>query len=299
MAYPILMPPSEPFQRSPAAVRFELPASVVMQERAGLTVSGAFVGRENIPSWIVKPSEEWIHVLLRDNSGKLLIDRRLGPSASARTGAVTRTVVYRRLSFPFEVLSRCEALPAGQYRLEIRYDSPGTTDAAAVSHAAVLALTVRSDAAVPMRHLSLEIPDRVIHEDFRVGTFGLSVRVVNDGCERQDVVPFAPESVSVQARTSDGRIVTCRQASVSSAQLPVSVPPMGSWGVFIPFSGRCDIPLPSAASERVRYRVQVSYRGPGWTGTPLRLDRSVELELANLPHSSPGGLSPGLRGGGL
>jgi hypothetical protein len=267
-------------------VRFELPDSVEMQERAGLTVQGAFIGHGDTPSWIATPSETWIHVLLRDSAGKLLIERPLRPSPPGRSPEVIPTVVYSRLGFPFEVLPRCESLSPGRYRLEIRYDSPGLNQAVAVSKAAVLALTVRSNAAVPLRHLSLEVPSRVVYDDFRVPVFGLPVRVLNDGCESQTVMPFAPESVSIQVRTSDGRTITCRSATVISAAAPITLMPANTWAILVPFSGRCDIPLPGGANERTHYRVQVSYRGPGWTGSPLRLDQNVDLELANIPHSS-------------
>lgn len=283
----LLPGPSQlPSPASPA-VRFELPASVEMQERAGLIVTGTFIGRPDTPAWIARPSGEWIHILLRDSDGKLLTDRRLWPYAPGRQSVIIPTVVYGRLSFPFEVLERCEALPSGRYRMEIAYDSPGKDQAIALSHAASVALTVRSDKAVPLRHLSLEVPDHVVNDDFRNPQFGLNVRVLNDGCETQNVTPFAPESATVQARASDGHAVSCRSAVPRSVLPPVAVAPMQSWGTFVSFSDRCDIPLPSGAGERTRYRVQVSYRGPGWTDVPLQLDRTVELELANLPHSSP------------
>lgn len=279
-----------PFQRDPesiSAVRFELPKAVEMQERAGLTVQGTFVGRGNTPTWIAEPSGEWIQVLLRDGNGRLLIDRRLWPYAPGRQPFVTPTVMYGRLGFPFEVLPRCEALRPGRYNLEVRYDSPARDKAVAVSQAGSIALTVRSDRAVPPRHISLEVPDRVVHDDFRSPQFGLNIRVLNDGCEAQNVVPFAPESVTIEARAEDGRSVACSAPASRPAGAPVAVPSMQSWGTFVPFSGRCDIPLPTGAGQRARYRVHVSYRGPGWTDAPLQLDRTINLELANLPHSSP------------
>jgi hypothetical protein len=267
-------------------VRFELPNSVEMQERAGLTVQGNFIGHGDTPSWIAMPSEAWIHILLRDSTGKLLIERPLRPAVAGRSPEIIPSVLYSRLGFPFEVLSRCEPLSPGRYRLEIRYDSPGLNQAVPVSKAAVLDLTVRSNAAVPQRHLSLEVPNRVVYDDFRVPIFGLPVRVLNDGCEAQTVVPFAPESVSIQVRRSDGRNISCRPATVTSEAAPVTLMPTNTWGILVPFSGRCDIPLPSGANERTHYRVQVTYRGPGWTGPALRLDQNIDLELANVPHSS-------------
>jgi hypothetical protein len=281
------------------SVRFELPASLEMQERAGLIVSGTFLGQETRPSWIAKPSEGWIRVLLRDGSGKLLIDRQLGPSPTSRSSAVASPVVYQKLSFPFEVLSRCEPLAPGRYRLEIRYNSPGSNEAAPVSHSAVVPLSVRSDSAVPLRQLTLQVPPRIVHEDFRVPSFGLPVRVVNDGCEKQEIVPFTPASVLVQVQTAEGRTVSCQPPSAASSPTPISLRPTESWQIILPLSERCSIPLPAGAGERARYRVQVSYRGVGWTDAPLRLNHKVELELANLPHSSPGGLSPGTSVPGL
>jgi hypothetical protein len=272
---------------SPAVVRFELPASVEMQERAGLIVPGTFIGRDGTPTWIVKPSGEWIQILLRDTSGKLLFDRRLWPYAPGREPDVTPMAVYGRLGFPFEALPRCEVLRPGRYNLEIRYQSPATDRAIAVSHTAALTLTVRTNKAVPLRHLSLEVPEHVVHDDFRRPEFGVYIRVVNDGCETQHIVPFASDSVSVEARAANGRVVPCRPAIARSASAPIAVPAVQVWQTFVPFSGRCDIPLPSGAAERSRYRVRVSYRGPGWTGAPLQLDRTIELELANLPHSFP------------
>jgi hypothetical protein len=278
------------FQREPEsipAVHFELPKAVEMQERAGLTVQGTFVGRASTPTWIAQPSGEWIQVILRDSEGKLLMDRRLWPYAPGRQPFVTPTVMYARLGFPFEALPRCEPLRPGRYNMEVRYESPGKDQAIPVSDRASIALTVRSGGAVPLHHMSLEVPDRVVHDDFRIPQFGLNVRAVNDGCETQNVVPFAPESVTVQARTEDGRSVDCSPPVSRPAAPRVAVPPMQSWGTFVPFSGRCDIPLPNGAGQRTGYRVHVSYRGPGWTDAPLKLDRTVELELANLPHSSP------------
>jgi hypothetical protein len=284
--------PGEPSQDSRTPVRLDLPTSVEMHERAGLIISGTFRGQAGTPSWIAKPSGEWVHVLLWDDAGKLLIDRRLWPYTPGRKTVVRTAVVYDRLTFPFEVLSRCEALSPGHYRLEVRYDSPSTDRVVAVTRTAELPLTVRSDEAVPLRHLSLEVPRRVVHDDFRVPRFGVAVRVLNDGCETQDVVPFAPEAVSVQAHTVDGRVVPCQPAVAPVTPPPLAVLPMHSWETFIAFSGRCAIPLPIRAGERISYRIQVSYQGPGWGGTSLRLDQTVDLELANLPHSAPGPPSP-------
>jgi hypothetical protein len=281
---------AKPQQReanSSAIVRFELPVSVEMQERAGLIVPGTFIGRGGMPTWIVKPSGEWIQVLLRDTSGKLLFDRRLWPYAPGRQPDVTSIPVYSRLGFPFEVLRRCEPLRPGRYNLEIRYDSPATDQAIAVSQTSALILAVRSNDAVPLRHLSLDVPERVVHEDSRAPEFGVDIRVMNDGCETQNIVPFTSESVSVQARAADGRVVPCRPPVARAASAPIPVPAAQAWQTFVPFSGRCDIPLPTGATERSRYRVRISYSGPGWTGAPLQLDRTIELELANLPHSFP------------
>ena len=273
-------------------VRIELPGSAEMQERAGLILSATFVGRENVPSFIAKPSEEWVHVLIRDSSRKIVTDRRLRQVNSSN--AVSSTVVYGKLDFPFEVLRRCEALAPGRYQLEIRYESPGSNDFRAASASAVLPLSVRSDSSVPLRHLALEVPERVVHDDFRITTFGVPVRVVNDGCDQQNILPFSPASATLQVRTADGRSVSCRPPTTGTSLAPIPLQSMESWQVLVPLSGRCDIPLPAGAGERVRYRVQLSYGGTGWTNSPLRLDRIVDLELANLPHSSPaGGLSPG------
>ena len=284
---------SAPSSNSPD-VRIELPASAEMQERAGLILSATFVGRETVPSFIAKPSEEWIHVLIRDSSRKIVTDRQLRQVNSGQSTVVSSAVVYGKLDFPFEVLRRCEALAPGRYQLEVRYESPGSNDFKAVSASAILPLNVRSDSSVPLRHLTLEVPDHVVHDDFRVTTFGVPVRVVNDGCELQNIVPFSAASAVLQVRTADGRGVSCRPAVAGASLAPIPLQSTESWQVVIPLSGRCDIPLPAGAGERVRYRVQLSYRGAGWTNPPLRLDKTVDLELANLPRSSPaGGLSPG------